>query len=147
MTLLFFSLLVTAALQIILRNFFDSGLLWGDDFIQAVVLWIGFVGATYASRNGSHINVDVISRFLPISIGQWVYRSIYLLTAVFCAVAAHFSWQFIQLEMEDGMIAFLNVPVWLTEIVIPLSFIVIALRYVLLMLNPAKAANHNVVGE
>lgn len=145
MTLLFFALLSTAALQIILRNFFDSGLLWGDDFIQAVVLWIGFVGATYASRNGSHINVDVISRFLPSAISRVVYRIVYLFTAIFCFVAAHFSWQFVQLEMEDNMLAFLNVPVWLTEIIIPISFVVIALRYLLLMLSPP--AQRNEVGD
>lgn len=144
MTLLFFSLLFIAALQIVLRNFFDSGLLWGDDFIQSVVLWIGFVGAMYASRNGSHINIDVISRFLPALFRALVYRAVYGLTSAICVAAAYFSWQFIQLEMEDSVNAFLNVPVWLVEIIIPVSFAVVGVRYLLLMLYPEKAHHDGV---
>ena len=139
MTLLFFSLLLIAALQILLRNLFDSGLLWGDDFIQSVVLWIGFVGAMYASRNGSHINIDVISRFLPASVSAIVYRLVYLLTAIICGFAAYFSAQFVQLEMQDSVMAFLNVPVWAVEIIIPIAFAVVGVRYVLLMFHPAQA--------
>ncbi|MCY7295152.1 TRAP transporter small permease [Alteromonas sp. a30] len=144
MTLLFFSLLFIAALQIVLRNIFDSGLLWGDDFIQSVVLWIGFVGAMYASRNASHINIDVISRFLPAAFSAFVYRAVYGLTSIICAAAAFFSGQFVQLEMEDSVNAFLNVPIWVVEIIIPISFAVIGVRYLLLMFNPANAHHDGV---
>lgn len=140
MTLLFFTLLSVAALQIVLRNLFDSGLMWGDDFIQVLVLWIGFAGATYASRKGRHINIDVITRFLPGKYARLLYRIVYFATAGLCTTAAWFSWQFIQLEMEDNVMAFLKVPVWLTEIIIPIGFIIIALRYMVLVFNPKLAA-------
>ena len=140
MTLLFFALLSVAALQIVLRNLFDSGLMWGDDFIQVIVLWIGFVGATYASRRGKHINIDVITRFLPGKYARLFYRLVYLTTVGLCTTAAWFSWQFVQLEMEDNVMAFLQVPVWLTELIIPVSFFLIALRYMVLVFKPKLAA-------
>lgn len=143
MTLLFFALLAVSALQIILRNLFESGLMWGDDFIQVSVLWIGFVGATFAARKGRHINIDVISRFLPRKLSKVLYRLVYFMTANLCAVAAYFCWQFVQLEMEDSVMAFLNVPVWATEIIIPIAFAVIALRYFLLFLKPTLALQYS----
>lgn len=147
MTLLFFALLSVSALQIILRNVFDSGLMWGDDFIKVMVLWIGFVGATYAARNGKHINVDVITRFLPGRYAKLIYRLMYLATAALCATAAWFSWQFVQIEMEDNMMAFLNVPVWLTEIIIPIAFALIGLRYLNLFFQPKVAVVQKAEGS
>lgn len=132
MTLLFFALLAIATAQIVLRNGFDSGLMWGDDVVQVLVLWIGFAGAVYAARRGQHINIDVISRFLPQHFGILVYRLVFLLTALLCAFAAYHSYLFVEIEYEDGMAAFLNVPVWLTESVIPIGFAAIAVRYLLL---------------
>lgn len=132
LSLLFFALLGIATAQIVLRNGFDSGLSWGDDVIQVLVLWIGFAGAIYAARRGQHINIDVISRFLPEQGAQLMYRIVFLLTAILCAFAAYHSWLFIEIEREDGMNAFLTVPVWLTEVIIPIGFAAIAVRYLLL---------------
>jgi len=50
-----------AVTQIVLRNGFDGGLLWGDAFLRVLVLWIGLTGALVASRDRRHINIDVIS--------------------------------------------------------------------------------------
>ena len=53
-----------AFLQIFLRNVFTTGLAWGDLVLRNLVLWIGFIGATLATREGKHINIDILSRSL-----------------------------------------------------------------------------------
>jgi len=63
-TFLGFMILI-AFLQIVLRNFFNTGLSGGDPLLRNLVLWIGFIGATLATREGKHINIDVVSRWLP----------------------------------------------------------------------------------
>ena len=139
LTLMFFTMLAVAAIQIVMRNVFGSGLLWGDDLIQVTVLWTGFFAASFAARRGKHINIDVISRFLPYHLSNLAYRLVFLCTTILCSLAAYFSYQFILLEMEDNAIAFLDVPVWVTESIIPLAFLVIAWRYLLLAVEPSKA--------
>ncbi|MCK5838003.1 MAG: TRAP transporter small permease, partial [Desulfobacula sp.] len=62
---LLLSMICMAVLQIVMRNLFDSGILWGDELIRVLVLWIGLIGAMIASRNNHHISIDVISRYLP----------------------------------------------------------------------------------
>jgi C4-dicarboxylate transporter DctQ subunit len=52
------AMLVIAFLQIFLRNVFTTGLTWGDLILRNLVLWIGFIGATLATREGKHINID-----------------------------------------------------------------------------------------
>ena len=54
-----------------------------------------------------------------------------LFTALVCAVVAVHSARFVASEMEYQTIAFAGVPAWACEIVIPIVFGLIALRYAL----------------
>ena len=129
--LLFFLLMaiLLACAQILLRNFFDSGIFWADSALRVLVLWIGMIGAMYASRKNKHIRIDILSHYLPQKIRNNIWRITEILTAIVCGIAAYFSIEFIKYEYEDGLIAFANVPVWLCETIIPVAFIVMALRY------------------
>jgi len=121
-----------AVLQIILRNFFQSGIQWGEPFLRILVLWLGLIGAMIASRNGKHINIDLLSKYMPEHIASISKIFCQLFTAIICAIVAYYSFEFILLEKESGDIAFSNVPLWVCESIIPISFSVISLRYVLL---------------
>ncbi|MBD3645863.1 MAG: TRAP transporter small permease subunit, partial [Pseudomonadales bacterium] len=58
------SMLTMALVQIFLRNFMDSGILWAESFLRILVLWVGVLGAMVATREDNHINIDVVSRYL-----------------------------------------------------------------------------------
>lgn len=118
-----------AVLQIVLRNLFDSGILWGDGLVRVLVLWIGLVGAMIASRSNHHISIDVISRYLPASVKKVSDLFIYLFTAAVCSIMAYVSLRFVIMEKEGGMTAFAAVPAWLCESIIPVAFSIISLRY------------------
>lgn len=141
--LLFFLLtaILLACTQIILRNFFDMGIFWADSALRIMVLWIGMVGAMFASRNKKHIRIDVLSHYLPIKLRDNIWRVTELVTAVVCGIVAYYSIGFIQLEYEDGLIAFASVPVWLCETIIPVAFIVMALRYLVYAFMPGYLLN------
>jgi TRAP-type C4-dicarboxylate transport system permease small subunit len=51
-----------AFLQVVLRNVFSQGLLWGDILLRQLVLWIGFIGASLATREEKHINIDLFCK-------------------------------------------------------------------------------------
>ncbi len=121
-----------AVLQIILRNLFDSGILWGDFLVRILLIWIGLVGAMVASRQGNHINIDLATRYLPPRVKCMVNSIVEMCTAMVCVVVAYYSLKFVQMEFAYGGSAFAQVPVWLCQTIIPFAFTVIALRYLLL---------------
>lgn len=129
--LLFFLLaaILLACIQIFLRNFFEMGIFWADSALRVLVLWIGMIGAMYASRNKKHIRIDLLSHYLPAKIRSNIWRLTEFLSAIICGIVAYYSIQFIQYEYHDGLIAFANVPVWVCETIIPIAFIVMGLRY------------------
>jgi TRAP-type C4-dicarboxylate transport system permease small subunit len=47
--------------QILLRNFFDMEILWGDTLLRQWVLWLGFLGASLAVKHEKHISIEVLT--------------------------------------------------------------------------------------
>jgi TRAP-type C4-dicarboxylate transport system permease small subunit len=125
-------LISIAVLQILLRNLFDSGILWGDFLVRILLLWIGLVGAMVASRQGNNINIDLVTRYLPPRVQCMVNFIVDLFTAMVCVIVAYYSLNFVQMEFTYGGSAFAQVPLWLCQTIIPFAFTVIALRYLLL---------------
>lgn len=132
LVLLLLSMLLMAVLQILLRNLFESGITWGDILVRVLVLWVGLAGAMVASRQGSHININILSRYLPERAGSIVKSAVEFFTAAVCSVAAFYTLRFVKIEFEDGGMAFAQMPIWVCEAIIPVAFMVIALRYFIL---------------
>ncbi|MCB1685384.1 MAG: TRAP transporter small permease [Pseudomonadales bacterium] len=131
MVVLLCAMILVAAYQVIARNFFDSGVLWGDSLVRVLVLWVTFVGATIASRNDEHIRMDLLSRFIKPGFEEVLRRFRSLFTSIIAAVFAWYSLQFVLLDYEDGVIAFAGIPAWVCESVMPFGGALISLRYLL----------------
>jgi TRAP-type C4-dicarboxylate transport system permease small subunit len=131
-------MVIFAFFQVILRNVFDEGILWGDIFLRHLVLWVGFIGASLATREQKHINIDLFSRILPEK-GKNISRLITNLFSVFvCYLLAEAGWSFVQDEKMMGTTIFGDTPGWYFQIIIPIGFFVMALRFLIYAL-------HNVV--
>ena len=122
-------MILLAFLQIVLRNFFSTGLDWGDSLLRNLVLWIGFIGATLATREGKHINIDVISRWLP-SLGKNVVTLItHLFSFSICCLLTYAALKFIKNEGQMGNRTFLNIPAWIPELILPMTFGLMTFRF------------------
>ncbi|MCK5189675.1 MAG: TRAP transporter small permease subunit [Methylococcales bacterium] len=126
---LLLSMIGIAVVQIIMRNFFTSGIIWADSFIRISVLWMALVGAMVASRSGKHISIDLVSQILSIYTQTIIKRITDMFTALVCFIVMYYSYEFVKIEYEDGGLAFESVPNWLCESIIPFAFLIIGLRY------------------
>jgi TRAP-type C4-dicarboxylate transport system permease small subunit len=118
-----------ALYQIVLRNFMDSGLVWGDVLVRILVLWLGMAGAMAATRERKHISIDLLTRFLAPDLRRVAASLTTLFAAVVCALAGYYCLQFVRSELAAGDLAFGRVPYWVCEAILPVGFAVIALRY------------------
>jgi TRAP-type C4-dicarboxylate transport system permease small subunit len=127
-----------AVTQIILRNLFDSAILWADPVLRVGVLWVGMIGAMVATRSDKQISIDAISRYLPPRAKAGVRVVTDIFTAVVSAVVA---WSALRLVVDDraaGVTAGAFLPVWICEAILPLAFGIIALRYALFAIRHLK---------
>lgn len=125
------SIIILAVTQIALRNFQDSGIVWGDSLLRIMVLWIALIGAMVASRIDGHISIDLVSRYLPEKWQHRVQLLAYLFAALVCGITCYYSVVFVYYEFLDGNIAFATVPAWICQTIIPFAFAVMSLRFVI----------------
>lgn len=122
-------MVIFSFLQVVLRNLFDEGILWGDILLRHLVLWVGFLGASLAARESKHINIDLFTRFLSEK-GKIISHLITGLFSVFiCLWLTDASWTFVQDEKMMGTEVFNNVPAWYFQVIIPIGFLLMAFRF------------------
>ncbi|MEJ2087961.1 MAG: TRAP transporter small permease [Gammaproteobacteria bacterium] len=131
------AMILLAAYQVVARNLFDTGILWGDALVRVLVLWVTFIGATIASRDDDHIRIDLLTRFIGDRSNAWLERLRNLFTAIVAGVFAWYSLRFVILDYQDGITAFAAVPAWVCEAVMPFGAALISLRYLLRTFSPS----------
>jgi len=135
LSLLLTAMIVLSCLQIVLRTFFDTGLLWIDPLLRYLVLWCGFLGAVSAAGQGKHIAIDVIGEKLP----EKLEPILFFVTTLFsvCA-AAGLTWagyRFLQSEIEFSTTGLLGIPTWAWNTIFPIAFALICVKYLILLLD------------
>lgn len=131
LVLLLTGMILLATLQIVLRNGWSTGLSWADPALRVAVLWITLLGAMAATRDNNHIKIDLLARFLPTRLKRYMQLATDLFSASVCGLLAWHGGRFVYFEWQDGSILFASVPAWACELIIPLGFGVMALRFLL----------------
>ena len=128
---LLLGMIVLAGVQIALRNLFDGGLFWVEPLLRIAVLWLTLLGALAATRGNNHIKIDVISRYLPQlgrRIATWTGT---LFSACVCTLIAWHSARFVWVEYQAQTTLFNQLPAWMFQIIMPVGFGLMALRFLL----------------
>ena len=129
LVLLMGTLIGTAFAQIILRNLLSITFVWTDPLVRHLVLWCGLVGAMIATRQDKHIRIDALLRLLSPPWRDWVHAFTSLFSAGVCLLLTWISLRFIGDEMAAETTAFLNIQTWQLQLIFPLSFGIMALRF------------------
>jgi len=128
----FLSLMILAAFtQIVLRNLWGVGLAWSEPLVRYLVLWVGFIGAALAAREGRHITIEVLARRVPGRTSRVPEALSQLCSTLVCALLAYAAIKFLHDEAQIGDRTFLDLPVWIPELIIPITFALMALRFLL----------------
>lgn len=131
LVLLLLALVVLAGTQIVARNVFSAGFTWADGTLRVLVLWVGMAGAMVAAREDRQITVDVLTRLAGARVKNVIRAVTALFTAAVCLAVTWHGVRLVQGDRLDGMTAFGDVPVWVCELILPLAFGIIGLRYLI----------------
>ena len=113
--------------EIVVRRLFGVGVPGSGPFVQHLTLWVGFLGAAIAAREG---------KLLALATGAAVPERARRPAAVFAAavaacmatILAYGAVQLVVTERETGTIIAANVPAWVGQLALPVGFALIALR-------------------
>jgi tripartite ATP-independent transporter DctM subunit len=101
----------------------------GAEYLQQLTLWLAFVGGLVTTRERKHLTLST-AEFL----GQGTFSRLArvvtsALAAATAAVLAYASWQVVQANRLDAKVLPGGLPVWVSELVMPVAMSLIALRF------------------
>lgn len=142
LTLFVVVLIVLAGTQILLRNVFEGGFTWAEPVLRFLVLWSAMLGALIAAREDQHIGLDFINRFID-GIKLRIARILALgFATVLCALMAWHSWGLVQLDLEGHTEGVIGIPAWVLELVLPIGFGLMAVRFAIRAFAPVPKHDH-----
>ena len=111
--LMFLVIVVLTLAQVFARYVLDSPLLWSEELVRLLLVWVVFLGSAVVCWDGRHLNVDTFYSRIPEKF-RIVIRVFNALIAIFfLTVLAWYSLPLIQLEWIINM----------GSMPIPLSFV------------------------
>jgi TRAP-type C4-dicarboxylate transport system permease small subunit len=133
--ILLVSMIFVAFIQIVLRNALSTGLAWGDGLVRNLVLWTGFIGAAVATKEGKHISIDAVSRWISPKkrIGMEIITNGFSLSV--CALLTFAALKFVINDFQMKSLIFRGVPSWVSEVILPFTFGVMTFRFCLRFLK------------
>ena len=122
------AMVVLPIAEIIVRRLFGVGIPGSGPFVQHLTLWIGFLGAAIAAREGKLLSLAT-GTFIPEGRPRQIASA--FASAVAAGISTILAWGAVQLvisEREVGSIIAAGVPTWVGELALPIGFTLIALR-------------------
>lgn len=119
-----------AAVQFVLRKFFDTGFEWADIMVRQMVLWLGFIGGSLATHEGRHIAIDAVGKLLPPKKAAALRSATFFAAAGVTSVMVYAAIQFLRSEIDSGSKIFGEVPSWPVQAIIPVCFVTITFHFV-----------------
>ncbi len=129
---------ILPVLELFLRTFFHTGIPGSGEFVQHLTLWVGFIGAMLTSREERHLNLSQGIQIVPAQYGEKVKLATSVISTAVATALAWASYQFVLFEVSSVARVGVHLPVWTLELILPVSFGVIALRFIL-HAGPLKA--------
>jgi TRAP-type C4-dicarboxylate transport system permease small subunit len=123
------AIVLLAGAQIVVRNLGLGGLVWSDQVLRILVLWVAMFGAVAAARDNNHAIIDLVVHRLPDLPKRILESAVCAVTAALCGFIAWHSALFVREESAFGARLFGEVPAWPFQLAIPLGFGLIAWRY------------------
>ncbi|MDD8018576.1 MAG: TRAP transporter small permease [Bacteroidota bacterium] len=123
-------MIVMAFGQVVLRNFFHTGIEWGDIFLRHLVLWVGFFGAVIATGERRHLKIEFLTKLVRPKVRKIFFVITNLFAGFICYLLMQAAIAFVNLEGESGSTLILNLPTTYFIIIIPIGYAIVSFRFV-----------------
>ncbi len=139
--LLIAAMIILACAQIALRDVWGGGLSWADPLLRVMVLWAGLLGAVVATKMDKHISIDLASHLLPKAIFRWLRVLRHVFATGVCVVLTWVAVAFVRQEAVQGSgQEMAGLASWQLNLVFPIAFAGIALRFLISSVRSLRAA-------
>jgi TRAP-type C4-dicarboxylate transport system permease small subunit len=130
-------MIVLSFSQVVLRNAFNTGLLWADPLVRHLLIWAGFLGAAIATHEERHISIDALTKFFSPKLKAIAQILTSLFAVIVCYYLADAALVFLRDEKAAGSEFVLSIPLWVAIIIIPAGYALMGVHFVVKIVENA----------
>lgn len=123
--------------NVVARYGFNYSIIWAEELSQYLMVWIAYLGAGLALREGRHVSVDILQNAVPSPLRAALRWLITLAVGAFMAAVAWLGFEFAAFTwIQETPV--MQIPLGLVYLAVPLGA-VLFLLHLLLFLRPFAA--------
>lgn len=130
LVVLLVAMTLVTSVQVVARYVFNSGAVWALELTVFLFAWLVLLGAAHLAREGRHIGIDALISVLGTGWRKICGLLASLACVVYAAMMLSGSWTYFSKFYRLNIPASdLPIPTWVALIVLPLSFLVLVIRF------------------
>ena len=116
--------------EVVARYFFLRPTIWAAELSQLCLIWGGMLAMAELLVLRRHITVTALTDLLPPSLQRLCSGLALLLVVAFSVIVAYWGWDIFFDSFQRGRTtgSLLNLPVWISELAVPLGFALLTLQ-------------------
>ena len=122
-SLMMAGLMIIVCVDLTLRYFFNSPLLWGTEVTEILLLYITFLGMAWVFREDGHVVIDVFTSQVAGKKKKILNGVSYFLVGIVAAVLVYYGFYTVYDHFRRGVFnpTVIETPIWLIIVVIPVG--------------------------
>jgi len=102
-----------------------------DELAMLLVIWITFIGLSYASRKGRHIRMAALFDLSSLKVQKFMIYVISAISAVIMFYMTHLSINYVYTTYRwQQILPALRIPYWIGVVIVPLGFFLAGIHYI-----------------
>lgn len=123
--------IVLLFIQILLREFFEYSISWGEELATYLFVWFVFFGACYACRLAAHNRVTFQFKMLPKKVAMGIEAFADLIWVIFNCYFVYLSYKFVFVKMNlFWKSQTMGIPMKYFYMILPIAFTLMTVRVI-----------------
>ena len=123
--------------NVVARYVLNFSIIWAEEVSQYLMIWIAFLGAGLALREGRHVALELRHDFLPGTLGRKVRMAIGAVVLVFLGAVTILGFQFAVFVWNQET-PVLNISLGIPSLAIPIGSLLFSVHLVFMFRNFAE---------
>lgn len=127
--------------EVIARYFFVKPTIWAAELSQMCLIWGCLLAMAWVLSTYRHITVNAVTNLLPRPMQKICVAFSLITIIVFSVIVTYWGWDIFHDSYVRGRLtgSMLNLPIWISELSVPVGFGLLTLQAVVELVNIRKA--------
>jgi len=114
-------------MNVVSRYIFNHSIIWAEEVSQYLMVWVAFLGAGLALRQGRHVAIEILQDRLPSRARRMTRHLVALLLILFMGILIVLGFQFARFAWDQET-PVLNIPLGIPYLAVPIGALLLLIH-------------------